>query len=73
MLVFNGLEAIKLIKQMDSPSPVIALTAKAMTGDPEKILSAGCDGYIAKPLDPRTFAESVESYLTEFTVEIEKD
>lgn len=65
----NGLEATQIIKKMDTSPPVIALTAKAMTGDSEKILAAGCDGYIAKPLDPRNFASLIESYLQESIID----
>lgn len=42
---------------------VVALTAHAMAGDREKILGAGCDGYIAKPVDPQGLAGEVSRYL----------
>ena len=43
--------------------PVIALTAHAMRGDEELALSAGCLGYITKPIDTRTFADVVSAIL----------
>ena len=43
--------------------PIVALTALAMSGDRERTLEAGCDGYIAKPIDTRTFAEDIGKYL----------
>src|SRR5437660_4024789 len=42
---------------------VVALTAHAMAGDRERILGAGCDGYIAKPVDPQILAGEVSHYL----------
>ena len=42
---------------------VVALTAHAMAGDREKILGAGCDGYIPKPVDPGRLAGEVRRYL----------
>jgi CheY-like chemotaxis protein len=43
--------------------PVVALTAHAMLGDRELALNAGCAGYIAKPLDTRTFGFEVRQFL----------
>lgn len=43
--------------------PVVAVTSYAMAGDRERCLSAGCDGYIEKPIDPETFADEVGRYL----------
>jgi CheY-like chemotaxis protein len=43
--------------------PVIALTAHAMTGDREQTITAGCLGYIAKPIDTRTFGKQIREIL----------
>jgi CheY-like chemotaxis protein len=43
--------------------PLIAVTALAMVGDRDKVLAAGFNGYIAKPIAPRTFVKEVETYL----------
>ena len=49
----DGYEAIAKMKADDDLQhiPVIAITAQAMTGDREKCLEAGADGYISKPVD----------------------
>lgn len=44
-------------------TPLVAVTALAMTGDREKILRAGFDGYISKPIDPQKFAVQISSLL----------
>ena len=42
---------------------MIALTALAMKGDEERIRAAGCDGYIAKPLDYKRFLAAISAQL----------
>lgn len=43
--------------------PLIAVSALAMVGDRDRILSAGFNGYISKPIDPQTFVTQVEEFL----------
>jgi two-component system, cell cycle response regulator DivK len=61
----DGLQATALLKGDPSTRgiPVIALTALAMKGDEERIRAAGCDGYIAKPLNYREFLAAVSARL----------
>ena len=61
----DGLQATALLKADAATRdiPVIALTALAMKGDEERIMAAGCDGYIAKPLDYKDFLAIVASTL----------
>jgi two-component system cell cycle response regulator DivK len=61
----DGVEATKRLKGDPATRgiPVIALTALAMKGDEERIRAAGCDGYVAKPLDYREFLAVISSHL----------
>ena len=43
--------------------PVVAVTALAMDGDRERLLVAGFNGYVSKPIDTLTFAATVESFI----------
>jgi two-component system, cell cycle response regulator DivK len=43
--------------------PIVAVTSYAMMGDREKALTAGCDGYLEKPIDPETFVADIERHL----------
>ncbi|MGA7853129.1 MAG: response regulator [Candidatus Acidiferrales bacterium] len=60
----GGLEATRIIREKEKASgqhlPIIAMTAHAMQGDREHCLEAGMDGYLAKPIDPKTFLQTVE-------------
>ena len=44
-------------------TPIIAVTSYAMAGDRERILNAGCSGYIEKPINPETFVADIQQYL----------
>ena len=63
----DGLEATRILKADATISNilVIALTAYAMKGDQERILEAGCDGYLAKPVDIKELLKEVAQYLPE--------
>jgi CheY-like chemotaxis protein len=60
----DGREATQRIKIAHPDIPIIALTANAMYGDEERMLSAGCDGYISKPISKDDLLELVEKFLT---------
>jgi len=61
----DGYEVCRLLSADPECSyiPIVAVTALAMVGDREKILSAGFSGYIGKPIDPEAFAAQVQGYL----------
>ncbi|MFO0945697.1 MAG: response regulator [Planctomycetota bacterium] len=61
----DGDEVVRLIKEDPefAKMPVIAVTALAMVGDRDRILAAGFDGYISKPIDPTTFVPRIEEFL----------
>ena len=61
----GGLELASQLKSDPATAaiPIVAHTAHAMSGDKEAALAAGCDGYIVKPIDTRTFAGQVARFL----------
>jgi CheY-like chemotaxis protein len=44
--------------------PLVAVTALAMVGDRDRAIRAGFDGYIAKPIEPETFVQEIERFLS---------
>lgn len=65
--IMDGLSATRLIKADINTRdiPVIAATAYAMKGDQEKVLEAGCSGYVTKPIDIKILLKTVEKYLVD--------
>jgi DNA-binding response OmpR family regulator len=68
-----GLDGLALTRRLKADPAtrditIVALTAYAMKGDEEKALVAGCDGYIAKPINTRTLPGVVVRYLNRSAV-----
>lgn len=60
----DGMEATSRLKSSPDLAdiPIVALTAAAMRGDRERIMAAGCDGYLQKPIDPHLVLETIRQY-----------
>src|SRR5580700_5473428 len=67
----GGLEATQLIREKEKSTgehlPILAMTAHAMQGDRERCIAAGMDGYLAKPIDPKSFLQTVEGISQQVT------
>ncbi len=61
----DGLETTKRIRSSEANGdiPIIAITSYAMSGDRERILATGCNGYFEKPIDPITIVEQIHTIL----------
>ena len=61
----DGLSVVQELKRDERTRkvPILALTAHAMRGDKDRFLQAGCDGYISKPIDVKTFLASIEPFV----------
>ena len=63
-----GRDGLTLTRQLKADPamaaiPIVAVTAHAMREDQTRALAAGCDGYISKPISPRTFTSKIEALL----------
>jgi two-component system, cell cycle response regulator DivK len=63
-----GIDGLELTQRLKADPAtrhivIVALTAYAMKGDEARMLAAGCDGYIAKPVEVTTFTQQVRSFL----------
>jgi two-component system, cell cycle response regulator DivK len=64
-----GMDGLALTRKLKadpamSDTVILGLTAYAMKGDEQRVLEAGCDGYLAKPIDTRAFPALIAGYLT---------
>jgi CheY-like chemotaxis protein len=64
----GGQDGLSLTKELKADPatasiPVVAVTAYAMVSDRQRILDAGCAGYIAKPIDTRTLGDEIAGFL----------
>jgi len=69
----SGIEVAKAVRANPdvAGTPIIAVTAYSMAGDKEKILAAGCDYYLSKPIDTRGFPRTIQSVLNGETPQME--
>jgi len=65
MPVLNGLEATKQIREFNKDIPIIALTANAYESDRELAFEAGCNDFIAKPVNCQKTLETIAKYISE--------
>jgi two-component system cell cycle response regulator DivK len=63
----DGLALTRLVRSDDANrvTRIVAITAYALSDDRARALAAGCDGFIAKPIDTRAFCQTVAGYLGE--------
>jgi len=60
----NGYEAAKMLRKAGMTTPIVALTAHAMKGDDKKCIEAGCDDYLAKPVELDQLFKILDKYLS---------
>jgi two-component system cell cycle response regulator DivK len=60
----DGTDALRRLRTAEATAsiPIVALTSLAMKGDRERLLAAGFDGYLEKPIDIREFPDQVRRY-----------
>ncbi len=61
--IMDGWTVARTLRERSDATPIIALTAHAMSGDKEKAIAAGCDDYHAKPVDFSRLLNQVDEVL----------
>jgi len=61
----NGYEATEEIKKINPDIPIIAQTAYALVGEKEKILKAGCNDYLSKPIMGKILLEKIHNFVNQ--------
>jgi len=61
----DGVETTKRMRSSGVKLPIIAITSYAMSGDRQKIMEAGCNGYFEKPINPITIMDSIHEIVFE--------
>jgi two-component system, cell cycle response regulator DivK len=63
--IMDGYAVARELRKNDelAKTSIVAVTSYAMVGDRERVLAAGADGYIEKPIDPDTFIAKIEQHL----------
>jgi len=67
MPVMGGIEATQKLREQHYSAPIVALTANAMTQDVAQCMEAGCDAFLAKPIEQQEFYKILGTYLQETT------
>lgn len=67
-ILLPGVDGLELTRQLRADPRtrdirILGLTACAMPGDAERVLAAGCDGYLTKPIDVHTFLATIAGHL----------
>jgi two-component system sensor histidine kinase/response regulator len=77
MPIIDGLEATAIVRRRERTSgrytPIIALTARAMTGDRDCCLDAGMDDYVSKPIQPKELLAAIERVLEKWAARMDQD
>lgn len=63
MPIMDGIEATKIIRGISAQIPIIALTAFAFDQDRTRVLEAGCNDFLTKPLDMVLLFKTLEKYI----------
>jgi CheY-like chemotaxis protein len=66
MPVMDGYELLRVVRgqKITHSLVVVAVTALSMPGDKVRVIAAGFDGYLSKPIEPESFVAQLETYLS---------